>query len=187
MWQLWCSPTEERWHQLLGTHRPGPDLAWVVCWCLKTNENFYQWNIFGLSNIYRGKAMESCRCSMEFESIIHIYGTSCRNMCDNKNKHSDWVSCNACSAFIWLQLQALAKYLWAAVIYMLELRMCVFNSAQFTLLVRISIVYWWKAETKNTHQDLWLGKLVPSSHQRSDSLYLQQMRSENRGGHSNPW
>ena len=27
-------------------------------------------------------------CSMEVESIIHLYGTSCRNMCDNKNKQS---------------------------------------------------------------------------------------------------
>ena len=34
-------------------------------------------------------------------------------------------------------------------------------------------------------------ELVPSSHQRSEQqhnpLHLQRMRSENRGGHSNPW
>ena len=39
-------------------------------------------------------------CSIEFVSIVHLYGTSCRNMRNNKNKHSGGVSCNACSAFI---------------------------------------------------------------------------------------
>ena len=29
-------------------------------------------------------------------------------------------------------------------------------------------------------------ELVPSSHQRSEPLHLQRMRSENRGGHYNP-
>ena len=31
-------------------------------------------------------------CSMECESIIHLYVTSCRNMCGNKDKHSGGVS-----------------------------------------------------------------------------------------------
>ena len=31
---------------------------------------------------------------------------------------------------------------------------------------RIRIDYWWNAETTIIHQDMWLGKLVPSSHQR---------------------
>ena len=35
--------------------------------------------------------------------------------------------------------------------------------------IRIGIDYWWNAETAVIHQDLWLGKLVPSSHQRSES------------------
>ena len=34
--------------------------------------------------------------------------------------------------------------------------------------IRIRIDYWWNAETLIIHQDLWLGKLVPSSHQRSE-------------------
>ena len=33
--------------------------------------------------------------------------------------------------------------------------------------IRIRIDYWWNAETIIIHQDLWLGKLVPKSHQRS--------------------
>ena len=34
--------------------------------------------------------------------------------------------------------------------------------------VRIRLDYWWNAETIIIHQGLWLGKLVPSSHQRSE-------------------
>ena len=34
--------------------------------------------------------------------------------------------------------------------------------------IRIRIDYWWNTETTIIHQDLWLGKLVPSSHQRSE-------------------
>ena len=30
-WQLPCCPTEERWHQLFGTHWPGRDLELAVC------------------------------------------------------------------------------------------------------------------------------------------------------------
>ena len=37
---------------------------------------------------------------MEFERLIYLYGTSCRNMRDNKNKHSVGVSCTACTAFM---------------------------------------------------------------------------------------
>ena len=34
--------------------------------------------------------------------------------------------------------------------------------------IRIRIVYWWNAETTIIHQDLWLEKLIPCSHQRSE-------------------
>ena len=34
--------------------------------------------------------------------------------------------------------------------------------------INIHVVYWWNAETTITHQDLWLGEIVPSSHQRSE-------------------
>ena len=34
--------------------------------------------------------------------------------------------------------------------------------------ITIRVVYWWNAETTIIHQDLWLGKLVPCSHQRSE-------------------
>ena len=33
---------------------------------------------------------------------------------------------------------------------------------------QVRLDYWWNAETTIIYQDLWLGKLVPSSHQRSD-------------------
>ena len=36
------------------------------------------------------------------------------------------------------------------------------------VIVRIRIDYWWNAETTIIHQDLWLEKLIPSSHQRSE-------------------
>ena len=52
--------------------------------CLETNEDCYQQYIFCLSNITELRPWSHADCSMEFENIIHLYGTSCQNICDNK-------------------------------------------------------------------------------------------------------
>ena len=51
-------------------------------------------------------------------------------------------------------------------------------------------VYWWNAETTIIHQDFWLGKVVPCSHQRSEfsnTILCIFSRWDRRIGEGNPW
>ena len=60
--------------------------------CTKTNGHCYQ--LFSVCQISTElRPWSYADCTLKFENLIHIYGTSCRYTRFNKTKHSGGVSC----------------------------------------------------------------------------------------------
>ena len=81
-------------------------------------------------------------------------------LCAKRRLRSAWASAQSDQSLLsaWRKLGSLATH-WVYSKYSDQTGLWVF---------RIRIDYWWNAETTIIHQDLWLGKFVPSSHHRSE-------------------